>query len=233
MNSASSDSLQKLDSKTVKEQAVNLADLRVRYSRAELTESEVLSDPLAQFQQWLEEALKAQLPEPNAMTLSTVDAEGWPSGRIVLLKALREGQFVFFTNYASRKGSDLSINPRAALTWHWHELERQVRVIGLVSKVPVEESDAYFHSRPRESQLGAWASRQSEPISRPELHRHYDELARAWDGEEIPLPDFWGGYAVTPLAIEFWQGRPSRLHDRIAFTRAEIDGDWAITRLSP
>jgi pyridoxamine 5'-phosphate oxidase len=222
-----------LDPDLLKEQVVNLADLRVRYSRAELTEDVVLPDPLAQFELWLREALDAKVPEPNAMTLSTVSAEGWPSGRIVLLKALREGQFVFYTNYASLKAVELEANPRAALTWHWHELERQVRVVGTVERVGAAETEAYFHSRPRESQIGAWASQQSQPVSRAELHARYDELAQRWEGQEIPVPQHWGGYALTPLTVEFWQGRPSRLHDRIGFSRTSAAGGWGIQRLSP
>lgn len=233
MNRDSSEALKGADSHLIKEQAVRLTDLRVRYSRAELTESEVLADPLAQFERWLGEALTAQLPEPNAMTLSTVDEAGWPSGRIVLLKSLREGQFVFYTNYASQKARDLQLNPQAGLTWHWHELERQVRVKGTVVKVGREETAAYFHSRPRESQIGAWASHQSEIVSRQELHARYQELAREWEGQEIPVPEHWGGYALTPMEIEFWQGRPSRLHDRISYTRLTVSAPWTIQRLSP
>lgn len=225
--------LQALNPLQLKEQAVNLADLRVRYSRAELTEADVLPDPLEQFSGWLREALEARVPEPNAMTLSTVDAAGQPSGRIVLLKGLRAGQFVFYTNYESQKARDLAANPRVGLTWHWHELERQVRVTGWVEKVTGAESAEYFHSRPRESQIGAWASRQSSAMSREALYARYAELAAEWDGQEVPVPDFWGGYAVTPLAVEFWQGRPSRLHDRIIYQRESLDAGWNILRLAP
>lgn len=227
------DTLQPVDPKELKAHALDLAALRVHYSRAELTEADVLPDPLAQFAKWFDEAAHAQLPEPNALTLATVDAAGQPSARVVLLKTVREGQFVFFTNYTSRKGRELLANPLAAMTWHWHELERQVCVRGHVQPATREETATYFHQRPRASQIGAWVSHQSTATSRDALQARFEELSARWEGQEIPVPDFWGGFALTPLAIEFWQGRPSRLHDRIEFTRATAMEPWVTQRLSP
>lgn len=210
--------------------------LRIDYSRGALDEADVLHDPIDQFARWFADAQAAGVPEPNAMTLATAAGGGVPSARVVLLKALDERGFAFFTNYDSRKGAELAANPRAALCFYWQPLERQVRVEGTVAKTSREESEAYFHSRPVAAQVGAWVSRQSVTIaSRAELERLQQEVVARFgvdSGGVVPLPDFWGGYRVVPQSIEFWQGRPSRLHDRLLYTR-QPDGTWRISRLSP
>jgi pyridoxamine 5'-phosphate oxidase len=214
--------------------AVNIAELRRDYAKAALTEKDVDPDPIRQFERWFGEAIKSELPEPTAMTLATVDASGNPDARIVLLKGVDMRGFVFFTNYESRKGAELAAKPAATLLFHWVELERQVRIEGVVSKVSAEESDRYFATRPREARLGAWASPQSRVIAdRGWLER---ELAAARErfataGETVPRPPHWGGYRVAPQAIEFWQGRASRLHDRVRY-RSEASR-WRIERLAP
>jgi len=209
-----------------------LRRLRIDYSMSSLDESGVDPDPIRQFQVWFQEALTAQVPEPHAMTLATASRHGIPSARIVLLRGVDEAGFSFFTNYESRKGRELDANPHAALVFHWQELERQVRVEGSVVTVPAEESDAYFESRPRGSQVGAWASPQSAPIrSREVLEERFREVEERYRDHVIPRPPHWGGYRVVPHSIEFWQGRPSRLHDRIGYTRL-VDA-WAVQRLSP
>lgn len=210
-----------------------LANLRASYQRGELTEDQVDADPIEQFRRWLHEALAADVPEPNAMIVATADADGVPSARTVLLKGLDQRGFVFFTNYESAKAADLAANPRAALVFPWHAMERQVRVSGTVSKVATEESEEYFGSRPRESRLGAWASPQSTVVpDRETLDRAYAELEERWpEGSDIPLPDFWGGYRVEPHTVEFWQGRRGRLHDRLRYRREA--GSWILERLAP
>jgi pyridoxamine 5'-phosphate oxidase len=191
------------------------------------------SDPFRQFQSWYREAHATPMREPTAMTLATATPDGRPSARIVLLKAADERGFVFFTNYQSRKGGELEQNPWAALVFYWPDLVRQVRVEGRVAKVSPEESDAYFSSRPRGSQLGAWASEQSRPIeSRSALERRAEELAATYLDREIPRPPHWGGFRLSPVAIEFWQGRLDRLHDRLRYSLAE-GGGWTRERLSP
>ncbi|ACB64965.1 pyridoxamine 5'-phosphate oxidase [Burkholderia ambifaria] len=211
-----------------------LADLRINYSRASLDEADVAPDPFAQFDRWFKEALAAKLPEPNTMTLATVGENGRPSARIVLIKGVDERGFVFFTNYESRKGRDLAAHPYAALLFYWIELERQVRIEGRIEKTSTDESDRYFASRPLGSRIGAWASEQSAVIdSRATLEAREKAVAERY-GENPPRPPQWGGYRVVPDAIEFWQGRPSRLHDRLLYTRdAAAAPGWTISRLSP
>ena len=209
----------------------DLAGLRLVYTRAGLDERDAGDDPLALFERWLTDAIRNRLREPNAMTLATVDAAGAPDARILLLKGFDPAGFVFYTNQESAKGRQLARDPRAALCFHWNELERQVRVQGRVTPLPRAESEAYFASRPRESQLGAWASEQSEPLSgRDHLLARYDELAKRFV-DNVPLPDFWGGYRLRPERLEFWQGRVGRLHDRLLYVR---EGDaWRRSRLYP
>jgi pyridoxamine 5'-phosphate oxidase len=210
-----------------------LAELRREYTMAGLSESVLVADPITQFQKWLHEAIAAKLTEPNAMVLATVGADGQPSTRTVLLKALDARGFGFFTNYESRKARELAANPCASLTFPWHALERQVNVEGRVSKLPRAEAEAYFKLRPRESRLGAWASNQSQVIpGRDALEARMKQLNAQYSGEDIPLPPNWGGYVLAPERIEFWQGRPSRLHDRLRYSR-QPDGSWKIERLSP
>lgn len=211
-----------------------IADLRKEYTLNGLSEADVYPDPLSQFRKWFDEALSCGLPEPNAMHLSTVGKNLRPSSRIVLLKELDPTGFVFYTNYNSRKGEELANHPYASLTFFWVDLERQVRVEGKVEKVGDQESDAYFAIRPRGSQLGAWVSDQSEKItSREELVKKQVEFEQKFDGREVPRPPYWGGYRIIPDRIEFWQGRPSRLHDRILYEKDATSAQWTISRLSP
>jgi pyridoxamine 5'-phosphate oxidase len=208
-------------------------DLRIDYGRGTLDEADLAPDPFKQFGRWFDDARGAKVPEPNAMTLATVDASGAPSARVVLLKSFDERGFTFFTNYDSRKGGELAANPRAALCVYWQPLERQVRIEGTVERTSREESEAYFRTRPVDAQIGAWVSQQSTPItSRAELERMQRELQDRFAGGAVPLPEHWGGYRVVPHAVEFWQGRPSRLHDRLRYGRAG-GGGWKVQRLSP
>jgi pyridoxamine 5'-phosphate oxidase len=215
---------------------VNIAHLRTEYKRATLDEAQVDPDPYRQFACWFDEALKAQLPEANAMTLATAGVDQRPSARIVLLKGFDARGFVFYTNYASRKGHELALHPQVALLFHWVELERQVRIEGVAGKVDDAESDTYFAERPRASRLGAWASPQSEPVAgRAALEQRLVAVEQRFRdaGERIPRPPHWGGYRVVPDVLEFWQGRHSRMHDRVRYRRDLDSGGWIIDRLAP
>ncbi|NUQ82542.1 MAG: pyridoxamine 5'-phosphate oxidase [Bacteroidetes bacterium] len=209
-----------------------LAALRQSYTKADLSESSIRPDPTDQFDDWFQQALSAGIPEPNAMTLATATADGFPSARIVLLKSFDRKGYVFYTNYTSRKAEELAGNPRAALLFFWPELERQVRIEGRVEKVTTAESVKYFLSRPYGSQIGAWVSPQSSVITtRSLLEQKWDDMKRKFQEGKVPLPDFWGGYRVIPSSVEFWQGRPNRLHDRLRFRQS--DGQWFLERLAP
>lgn len=210
-----------------------LADIRKDYLKSTLDTSNVLSDPIAQFELWFKEAQTAQVPEPNAMNLATINAHGRPTARIVLLKGIEDKRFVFFTNYQSDKGRELENNPSCALTFFWPELERQVRIEGVAERIAEDRSQEYFQSRPRGSQIGAWSSPQSSMIeSRSILEGRVLQIEKKFEGmEKLPKPKQWGGFEVEPVLIEFWQGRSNRLHDRIQFTK--VDNAWQIHRLAP
>jgi pyridoxamine 5'-phosphate oxidase len=209
-----------------------IANLRREWSSRKLDESNVNSNPIGQFSEWMQEAIDADLLDVNAMTLATADKNGVPSARIVLLKSIDKKGLVFFTNYESNKGKDLAENPKASVVFFWKELERQVRVTGTVEKILKKESEEYFKSRPYESQISAWASNQSSEVkSRKELEEKFAELKNKYPVKKVPLPDFWGGYRINPDRFEFWQGRPNRLHDRIAYIKEK--GRWKIVRLAP
>lgn len=213
--------------------AQRLADMRANYTKARLVREDLRDDPIAQFQVWFGDAIQAELLEPNAMSLATADAAGRPLLRTVLLKGLDARGFVFFTNLESRKASHIAANPHVSLLFPWLALERQVVVTGTAAKLSIAESLKYFLSRPRESQLAAWASRQSSVISsRKVLEMEWEHLKAKFGAGEVPLPTFWGGYCVKPETIEFWQGGPNRLHDRFQYTR-QPDGGWIIERLAP
>jgi pyridoxamine 5'-phosphate oxidase len=209
-----------------------IAALRREYYSAPFDEDSVEGDPIAQFKKWFDESVRVEQPDPEAMTLSTASAGGEVSARVVLLRGLDERGFIFFTNYESRKSHELTANPRAALTFYWGSLNRQVRIEGVVEKVARRESEEYFQARPRGSQLGAWASPQSQEIAgRTSLDRMFAEVEQRFKGQPIPCPSFWGGFRLQPVRIEFWQGRENRLHDRVLYT---LDNDgWRISRLAP
>ncbi|HYC42278.1 MAG TPA: pyridoxamine 5'-phosphate oxidase [Noviherbaspirillum sp.] len=211
---------------------MSIADLRRDYSRASLSESDVHPNPIEQFLKWFDEAIAAQVPEANAMTVSTATADGRPSSRILLIKDVDQRGLTFFTNYESRKGRELDSNPFAAILFYWIELERQVRIEGRVERITDAENDAYFNSRPVKSRLGAIASAQSRPVaSREVLEARVQEVEKQY-GDNPVRPTHWGGYRLVPDYLEFWQGRPSRLHDRIAYVR-QADGSWQVQRLQP
>lgn len=213
--------------------AADFARLRRDYSLHSLSEKEVNPDPFVQFKHWLDDAIEIGEPEPNAMSLATATVDGKPSVRVLLMKGVdSNGGLTFYTNYDGRKGHELAQNPLAAAVFHWHRLERQVRIEGSVAQIPDTESDEYFFSRPREAQISAWASRQSTTIPSQEfLQETVRSLQERFSNEEITRPPFWGGYKLKPDSMEFWQGRPSRLHDRILYTRNE--DNWTIERLAP
>ncbi|MDX5339832.1 MAG: pyridoxamine 5'-phosphate oxidase [Cyclobacteriaceae bacterium] len=211
---------------------MNLSEIRKEYSLKTLDIKDVSPDPIRQFQLWFEEAVDAEVLEVNAMCLSTLGKDGFPSGRIVLLKGVDHG-FLFFTNYLSEKGKEIALNPKVSLTFFWAELERQVRVMGTLEKVSAQESDDYYFSRPLGSQVGAWSSPQSQKIPNREfLKKTIQELQEKFSKEPISRPPHWGGYRLLPIRFEFWQGRPSRLHDRIAYEKVS-EGNWEISRLAP
>lgn len=210
-----------------------IQNLRQDYSASTLSENSTKGDPIKQFEQWFNEALEAKLHEPNAMTLSTATINGKPSARIVLLKGFHTGGFIFFTNYLSRKGKEIAKNPQGALTFFWGGLERQVRIEGTIEKVSKEESEKYFHSRPKGSQVGAVVSPQSQEIeSRELLEKKWNELEAEYADKEVPKPSYWGGYILNPQVVEFWQGRPSRMHDRILYKKTDKK-TWKKVRLAP
>lgn len=211
----------------------SIADIRKDYMLHSLSETDVAPSPIDQFTRWWDDALNSEIEEVNAMTLATVTTEGFPTARIVLLKGYTEEGFVFFTNYQSHKGKELEKNPRACLVFFWKALERQVRIEGMVEKISAADSETYFHSRPIGSQIGAWASPQSTVISSREvIENNVTELEKKYANTSIPRPEHWGGYIVKPVNIEFWQGRSSRLHDRILYT-AQNNLSWKIERLAP
>ena len=216
---------------------MSIADIRREYNLAGLRRRDLDADPIVQFRQWFEHAISActgeALGDVNAATLATADREGRPSARVVLLKGVDDRGFIFFTNYDSRKGRELAENPNASLVFYWPDQERQVCIAGQASKISRAESEAYFKSRPRGSRLAAWASHQSEVIKdREVLEAHWSELQAKYPGDEVPMPPNWGGFVLAPSRLEFWQGRPSRLHDRFRYSK-QGDGKWLIERLSP
>ena len=211
----------------------NIADIRKDYSKKMLQETDVHADAIEQFKTWWTEAVDSAIDEVNAMTLATASAQGKPSARVVLLKGFNESGFIFFTNYHSQKASEIEENPRVSLVFFWKELERQVRIDGTIKKITAEDSDEYFYSRPVESSIGAWASPQSKVIaSRKVIEENVLELEKSFAGKTIDRPPHWGGYIVKPAVIEFWQGRSSRLHDRLQYNLNEM-GQWEIKRLAP
>ena len=211
---------------------MNIQDIRTEYAKLSLDEDSVDQNPFLQFDKWFKEAIDAKVHEANAMILSTVNEEHRPSSRVVLLKGFDEQGFVFYTNYESNKSKEIGVNPNVSVVFFWPELERQIRIEGTAERISTKESMSYFFSRPVTSRLGAWASAQSAIIEgRKVLEKRLEELKKQFKGEDVPYPTFWGGYRISPSKVEFWQGRPSRLHDRLLFTRTE--SNWEISRLSP
>ncbi len=210
-----------------------IKSLRSDFSSAPFDEKEVSKNPIKQFEKWMNEALHSKVEEPNSMTLATVDKSGQPDARVVLLRDVTDRGFSFFTNYKSKKGKDMSVRSKVCLNFYWAEMGRQVRILGTIEKLTSTDSTAYFHSRPRESQLGAWASHQSEDLkSREELLERFAFIEKKYEGKLVPRPAHWGGYRVKPVWIEFWQGRQNRLHDRIVYRKLKT-GKWQIVRLNP
>jgi pyridoxamine 5'-phosphate oxidase len=210
-----------------------IADIRSDYSKKKLDIGNMEKDPIIQLDQWMEEAIEADLPEPTAMCLSTVDSEGQPSSRMVLLKGISEGKLYFYTNYNSQKSRELEANPKCAVSIYWAPLERQINILGNVTKADSKTSDAYFQSRPWKSQVGAWASPQSEPISsRNVIMLNFAKYSAKYLGQKVPRPPHWGGFAIIPDVLNFWQGRPNRLHDRIKYT-LQPSGEWKVERIAP
>jgi pyridoxamine 5'-phosphate oxidase len=208
-------------------------NMRKVYQLQSLLEKDLNENPIVQFENWWQQAVESKIEEPNAMALATCDASGKPSARIVLLKEIKDNGFVFFTNYQSRKGKEIEENPFVSLLFFWKELERQVRIEGKIKKIPAAESDEYFNSRPPESRIGAWSSPQSNVInSRDTLQKNVEKYASQFGTKNIPRPEFWGGYIVEPQRIEFWQGRPGRLHDRLQYSLTK-NNEWTIKRLAP
>ncbi len=211
---------------------IDYSAIRHDYSNDELNENQVESSPFDQFKLWFDEAISSDLfPDPNAMVLSTVNKDGFPSSRIVLLKEFSKESFTFYTNYNSRKSNNIAENPKASLLFFWDKMERQIRIEGIIQKTSIEQSQAYFNSRPKESKIGAWASNQSQKTSKEELQSNYNNLAQKFEETEVPYPEFWGGFSIIPSYFEFWQGRPSRMHDRITYTLKE--SNWHIIRIAP
>jgi len=209
-----------------------LNTIRHDFAKQTLDETDVNANPILQFEKWFEEAVGAQVIDPNAMTVCTATIEGKPSARIVLLRSINENGFIFYTNYTSRKGSEIEMNPNCAMVFFWPELERQIRIEGVLQKQTAEESNIYFNSRPHESKIGAWVSEQSKVISSREvLNKEYEKISEKYPNENVPRPPHWGGYLLKPISIEFWQGRPNRLHDRILYSLK--NNSWKIERLSP
>ena len=219
-------------SPSLPESELSLHDLRRQYKRDALLEEHMAVSPFEQFQQWFDQALQSKLIDPNAMILATTGENMRPDARIVLLKHFDSNGFVFFTNYLSAKGREIEENPNACLLFYWAELERQVRITGLIEKTDSSESEAYFHSRPLESRLSAWASKQSAPIADRQTLEEHIRIYQERYGEAPPRPPYWGGYRLVPTAIEFWQGRPSRLHDRLQYLKQD-NGGWCLVRLAP